>query len=323
LRNSGKSTILKQMKIIYQSGFSQVEGEEYRLVVYENILDAAVAVLMRMRKLGISFQRSENGVLADRIRAHRSRFLSASAILGQERTKAPDPDTYEDPNADENIDDSNIWEDETILSEREAEEGNMKRDEMGTFFPPRIAEAMVQVSQDPAFQEVLDVNSTDILDSASYFCAEIQRIALPGYIPNNEDILRARRKMWAITEEYFTMSFYEIRMINVGGLQTETRKWLHCFEGVTFIIFCTALSDYDEVLQDDRFQIPLKDYFNDYTGGADFHQGIEYIRGRFEKLTSANRITQATETEDIRAVFKDVVQDRIYDMNNITGVPFG
>ncbi len=42
------------------------------------------------------------------------------------------------------------------------------------------------------------------------------------------------------------------RMFDVGGQRSERKKWIHCFEGVTAIIFCVALSDYDLVLAEDE-----------------------------------------------------------------------
>lgn len=41
---SGKSTIVKQMKIIHKNGFSPAELAEYRPVVYKNVLDSAQQV---------------------------------------------------------------------------------------------------------------------------------------------------------------------------------------------------------------------------------------------------------------------------------------
>lgn len=40
-------------------------------------------------------------------------------------------------------------------------------------------------------------------------------------------------------------------MFDVGGQRSERKKWIHCFEGVTCIIFCGALSAYDMVLVED------------------------------------------------------------------------
>lgn len=42
-----------------------------------------------------------------------------------------------------------------------------------------------------------------------------------------------------------------LRMFDVGGQRSERKKWIHCFEGVTCIIFCAALSAYDLVLVED------------------------------------------------------------------------
>lgn len=41
-------------------------------------------------------------------------------------------------------------------------------------------------------------------------------------------------------------------MFDVGGQRSERKKWIYCFEGVTAIIFCVALSDYDLVLAEDE-----------------------------------------------------------------------
>lgn len=37
-------------------------------------------------------------------------------------------------------------------------------------------------------------------------------------------------------------------MVDVGGQRSERRKWIHCFENVTSIMFLVALSEYDQVL---------------------------------------------------------------------------
>ena len=45
---------------------------------------------------------------------------------------------------------------------------------------------------------------------------------------------------------------FVFRMFDVGGQRSERKKWIHCFEGVTAIIFCVALSGYDLVLAEDE-----------------------------------------------------------------------
>jgi len=44
-------------------------------------------------------------------------------------------------------------------------------------------------------------------------------------------------------------------MFDVGGQRSERKKWIHCFESVTSIIFCTALSEYDQVLLEEKTQV--------------------------------------------------------------------
>lgn len=40
-------------------------------------------------------------------------------------------------------------------------------------------------------------------------------------------------------------------LLDVGGQRSERKKWIHCFEDVTAIFFCVALSAYDLVLRED------------------------------------------------------------------------
>lgn len=44
-------------------------------------------------------------------------------------------------------------------------------------------------------------------------------------------------------------------MFDVGGQRSERKKWIHCFENVTSIIFCVALSEYDQVLLEESNQV--------------------------------------------------------------------
>ncbi|KRZ25804.1 Guanine nucleotide-binding protein alpha-7 subunit [Trichinella pseudospiralis] len=56
---SGKSTILKQMKILHKDGFSQHDFEMIRPVVYSNTVHAMLAVLRAMYQLNIEFSDPE------------------------------------------------------------------------------------------------------------------------------------------------------------------------------------------------------------------------------------------------------------------------
>lgn len=52
------------------------------------------------------------------------------------------------------------------------------------------------------------------------------------------------------------------RMFDVGGQRSERKKWIHCFEGVTAIIFCVALSAYDLVLAEDEEMVRNLGFFS-------------------------------------------------------------
>ncbi|KAG9225536.1 hypothetical protein CCMSSC00406_0003039 [Pleurotus cornucopiae] len=201
---SGKSTIVKQMKIIHQNGFTKDELESYRPIIYKNVLDSAQAIVLAMRKIGVEPERYSNRALADRIVDH--------------HLEAPTSST-------------------AALSED-------------------IADAIHQLWQDPIIPKVMDEHSSEfyLMDSASYFFSAVQRIGSPGYLPTEEDVLRARAKSTGITETRFNMGQLSIHMFDVGGQRSERKKWIHCFESVTSIIFCTALSEYDQVLLEERNQ---------------------------------------------------------------------
>ncbi|KAJ6471430.1 G-protein alpha subunit [Mycena sanguinolenta] len=176
----------------------------------------------------------------------------------------------------------------------------------------------------PAVTRVLEDQHTSELnlpDSATYFFSNIQSLAQPGYIPTEEDIMRTPAQKNAITETRLTMGPLSIRIIDVGPLRFERKKWILYLERATSIIFCTALSDYDQVLTEERGQnrmreslalfssiinsrwflctsiilflteiddfkakiskSPISAHFPEYSGGADINKAAKYILWRF------------------------------------------
>lgn len=85
----------------------------------------------------------------------------------------------------------------------------------------------------------------------SYFDS-IGRIAQPDYLPNDQDVLRSRVKTTGITETTFIIGELTYRMFDVGGQRSERKKWIHCFENVTTILFLVAISEYDQLLFEDE-----------------------------------------------------------------------
>jgi guanine nucleotide-binding protein subunit alpha len=62
---SGKSTIVKQMKIIHQNGYTVDELALYRLTVYKNLVDCAKALVGAMRQFGIELGDARNKEYGD------------------------------------------------------------------------------------------------------------------------------------------------------------------------------------------------------------------------------------------------------------------
>ena len=60
--------------------------------------------------------------------------------------------------------------------------------------------------------------------------------------------------IWYTSKSFYdyriTMSSY--RIVDVGGQRSERKKWIHCFEDVTAILFFVALSAYDLGLREEQ-----------------------------------------------------------------------
>uniref|UniRef100_A0A673IZR4 Guanine nucleotide-binding protein G(o) subunit alpha n=1 Tax=Sinocyclocheilus rhinocerous TaxID=307959 RepID=A0A673IZR4_9TELE len=89
-------------------------------------------------------------------------------------------------------------------------------------------------------------------DSAQYYLDSLQRVGSPDYLPTEQDILRTRVKTTGIVETHFSFKNLNFRLFDVGGQRSERKKWIHCFEDVTAIIFCVAMSGYDQMLHEDE-----------------------------------------------------------------------
>jgi len=59
-------------------------------------------------------------------------------------------------------------------------------------------------------------------------------------------------KTTGIVEQNFTIDGNVFRIVDVGGQRNERKKWIHCFENVTAVVFVIALSGYDMVLYEDE-----------------------------------------------------------------------
>ncbi|XP_042278127.1 guanine nucleotide-binding protein subunit alpha-14-like [Thunnus maccoyii] len=190
---SGKSTFIKQMRIIHGGGYSEEDRRSYAKLVYQNIYTSMQTMIRAMEALKITFSGSQNQGLAN-------------LVLEVEVDKVEVLD-------------------QTHLA------------------------AIRSLWNDGGIQECYDRRREyQLSDSTKYYLTDLDRIAQPSYIPDLQDILRVRVPTTGIIEYPFDMENVVFRMVDVGGQRSERRKWIHCFENVTSIIFLVALSEYDQVL---------------------------------------------------------------------------
>nr|CAH7748681.1 unnamed protein product [Callosobruchus chinensis]CAH7754073.1 unnamed protein product [Callosobruchus chinensis] len=190
---SGKSTFIKQMRIIHGAGYSDEDKRGFIKLVYQNIFMAMQSMIKAMDLLKIQYGDSSSKEKADLI-------------------KGIDYETV-------------------------------------TTFESPYVEAIKDLWGDSGIQECYDRRREyQLTDSAKYYLSDLERIRAADYLPTEQDILRARAPTTGIIEYPFDLDSIIFRMVDVGGQRSERRKWIHCFENVTSIIFLVALSEYDQIL---------------------------------------------------------------------------
>ncbi|CAH8535917.1 unnamed protein product [Dicrocoelium dendriticum] len=303
----GKSTVLKQMKIIHGEGYKEEERKEYVCIIFANIVQSMIKILKAMESLEIV------------------------------------PDTF-DP--EEEVKKLNGY----LVS---VEDG---------VFPEELAKLLHTLWETPSVQKCFSrAKEYQLNDSAGYYIQSLDRISAPGYTPTEQDVLRSRVKTTGIVETNFRFKDLDFKVFDVGGQRSERKKWMHCFEGVTAILFIVAMSEYDLKLAEDQttnrmheslklFESicnsqwfvetsiilflnkkdlfmekiktsPLTICFPEYTGGQSFEETSAYIQSKFEELnrrkatkTIYTHFTCATDTNNIHVVF-DAVIDVIIKSN--------
>eukprot|EP00041_Stephanoeca_diplocostata_P013203 m.230432 g.230432 ORF g.230432 m.230432 type:complete len:356 (-) comp19261_c0_seq2:196-1263(-) len=299
---SGKSTVIKQMKIIYGSqdgkkGFDESERAAFKNLVCRNVLRSAKAMIDAMDSQNITIA---NKQLEDRM----------WEILDE-----PD-DEYDDEKFRQHADFYDaFWKDE------KAQEIYSKR------------------------------NAYQLSDSTKYFFNAIERIRNPSYIPDVQDVLRAREATTGIHEFLFDLDQVVFRMLDVGGQRSERRKWIHCFEQITSVIFIIACSEYDQhlveqtdmnrmvesialfeqivgyywfkntsfilflnkqdLLQEKIKESPLKEHFPDFQGPEkDATAALDFISNMYTERAGKHELyphpTTATDTGMLKNVFESV-----------------
>lgn len=117
---------------------------------------------------------------------------------------------------------------------------------------PKINKAIEALWKDEGVQKTWNNrHQYQIQDSAKYFFENIARITEPNYIPNDDDVLMCRIRTTGIVEQEFMVKKNRFQVYDVGGQRNERKKWIHCFEHVTGVIFIAALTSYNKKLFED------------------------------------------------------------------------
>lgn len=116
-----------------------------------------------------------------------------------------------------------------------------------------IAQALQALWADPGIQVTYDNRASyQLTDSTKYFLDLLPTICQPNYLPSEQDVLRSRVRTTGIVENDFEIESNQFKMYDVGGQRNERKKWIHCFENVTAVLFVAAISEYDQVLYEDE-----------------------------------------------------------------------
>lgn len=295
---SGKSTVLKQMKLIHHGPYSPAERESYKEVIFSNTVQSIKVLLEAMQVLQLPLSQATS-------------VPAAQLVLAA-------PDEMSSPQ-----------------------------------MPPDLAAAIGMLWADSGVRACYARSREfQLNDSAPYYFDAIARLGSSHYIPTDQDVLRSRIKTTGITETPFQIGRLAYRIVDVGGQRTERKKWIHCFEGVTALIFLVAVSEYDQMLYEDasvnrmsealtlfesicnsrwfnRSSIllflnktdifraklrtsPLGNYFADYNGPPSYGPAIEFLEAKFLALnqnkskTIYPHTTCATDTKQIKFVMSAV-----------------
>lgn len=117
---------------------------------------------------------------------------------------------------------------------------------------PSLASAILEVWNDNAVQKVWARRSEfQIIESVKYYFDQLETIGSPNYVPTKDDILYTRVRTSGVVTEKYDIESTPFEMYDVGGQKNERKKWIHCFDDVTAIIFVAAISEYDQQLFED------------------------------------------------------------------------
>ena len=227
---SGKSTICRQMRILYGTPMTEEELDMFVVVIRSNVIVAMRKLCGHIEALGL-----EAELCADT--ACKRAYEKVTKVLG-------DITAQDAPQSMTNENQLLMWhynEKAGIVSSYEA------------YMFLEIWKDMKILWNTKVMQEVWrQRNSLNIIDGHRRFLEDLPRIAAERYRPTHEDVLLCRMRTYKIVREEYSIGGVEVELIDVGGQRSERKKWMHLLQGLDAVIFVAALSEYDQVLSEAR-----------------------------------------------------------------------
>lgn len=238
---SGKSTIFKQMRILYGSAKTDDDLRMYGVIVRSNIVTAIRKLCLLTRQLGYEKKLDEESAAAT--------AADLSDVSGMTPREAYDQiiaylvdNTASDPMPE--IPREQAERDWVGRSTRAGIQANLDAQQF-----LQHVEAIRVLWQSTTIQDVwMKRAQANINDSHNEYLSDLTRIVDVKYIPTEYDILISRVRTTQVTVERYIIEGIEFEVYDVGGQRSERRKWVNCFENVDAVIFVAALSEYDQTL---------------------------------------------------------------------------
>jgi len=134
---------------------------------------------------------------------------------------------------------------------------------MKSFFSSEVVAHMKTLWVDPGIQNTFNNRSKFHLnDSADYFLDKIDELAKSNFLPTEQDIVRCRARTTGIVENELNIDKNRFKLVDVGGQRNERKKWIHCFDNVTCVLYVVDISAYDCVLYEDEKVNRLEESLN-------------------------------------------------------------
>ncbi|KAF9001016.1 guanine nucleotide binding protein, alpha subunit [Cyathus striatus] len=287
---SGKSTIIKQMKILCNGGFTQEELMQYRVIVYQNLIVSAQQVIAEVKKRGLEYESPHN-----QVSLHNSVFFSLNC-----QGLAFNGEIAEAINV--------LWKDPAIkkvmcgYSEEFYVTDNAKH-----FFTH-----VMRIGQPEYVPDRKDVlmawQKTYGVIEERFMTKRPPQVHMFDVSIGHEQL---KRKKWIYCLENIThiifcasLSEYDQNRMNESLTLFESIVNSRWFLRTSFILILNKVDVFKLKIK----KVPLEHHFHDYTGGCDIKKAVKYILWTFMQLNRGKlsvypHLIECTSTSDIWFVF--------------------